>query len=62
VWVLRQDKPVMVPIRVGITDGTMTELLEGELIEGDRLISETIGGAPAAQAPAAGANPFRRGF
>jgi HlyD family secretion protein len=63
VWVLRQDKPVMVPIRVGITDGTMTELLEGELVEGDRLISETVGGAPAAPAPAAaGANPFRRGF
>lgn len=38
VWVLRQSKPVAVPIRVGLDDGTYSELVSGDLSEGDELI------------------------
>ncbi len=38
VWVLRQSRPVAVPIRVGLDDGTYSELVSGDLSEGDELI------------------------
>jgi HlyD family secretion protein len=38
VWVLRQDKPVAVPLRVGLDDGTYTELVSGDLRPDDRVI------------------------
>ncbi len=38
VWVLRQSKPVVVPIRVGLDDGTYSELVSGDLHEGEEVI------------------------
>jgi HlyD family secretion protein len=45
VWVLGPDKqPQPRRIRLGITDGTATEIIEGDLKEGDTIIvSQTIG-------------------
>lgn len=43
VWVLRGGKPVQVSIRTGATDGSYTEVLGGELKEGDQVIT---GGGP----------------
>ncbi|HEX3478883.1 MAG TPA: efflux RND transporter periplasmic adaptor subunit [Kofleriaceae bacterium] len=40
VWVLRAGQPVAVPIKTGITDGTYTEVVQGELHEGDDIITE----------------------
>jgi HlyD family secretion protein len=40
VWVLRAGQPVPVPIKTGITDGTYTEVVQGELREGDDIITE----------------------
>ena len=44
VWVLRAGRPESVAIRTGISDGTLTQLAEGELREGDPLVTEAIGG------------------
>jgi HlyD family secretion protein len=39
IWVLRDDHPVMVPIRIGISDGHETEIAEGQIEEGDKVIT-----------------------
>ncbi len=44
VWVLRNGKPVPVAIRTGITDGINSEVLEGDLSVGDRVITDVSGG------------------
>jgi len=48
VWVQREGKPTAVSIRVGVSDGSLTEVLEGELAAGDLLITD----AGAANPPA----------
>jgi HlyD family secretion protein len=64
VWVLGQDaKPQSRRIKVGLTDGTATEVVEGDLKEGDMVITgQTISSAIKAQssqtpAPGFGAAP-----
>jgi HlyD family secretion protein len=49
VWKLDGGEPRPVRIRVGLTDGTVTEVLEGELAPGDALVTEIVGATPAAQ-------------
>ncbi len=52
VWVLRGKVPVRVDVKVGLSDGTVTEVTEGDLREGDELIIEaTSSDDPAAPAP-----------
>ena len=38
VWVLRDGSPLRVPVRTGYTDGQHTELLGGDLAEGDEVL------------------------
>ena len=38
VWVLRDDKPVRVPVTVGLDDDTFTEIVKGDLKAGDQVI------------------------
>ena len=45
VWVLRNGEPVRVTVRTGATDGSYTEILDGELEAGDQVIT---GGGPRA--------------
>ncbi len=45
VWVLRGKHPEPVLVRVGVSDGLRTEILEGNLDEGDRVVTEAVGGA-----------------
>lgn len=40
VWVLDQGTPVAVAVKAGITDGRMTEIVEGDLKEGMAVITE----------------------
>jgi HlyD family secretion protein len=40
VWVLRGGQPVSVPVSAGISDGTWTELVGGEIHAGDALITD----------------------
>jgi HlyD family secretion protein len=42
VWLLRNGKPVRVPVSTGVTDGTWTELLQGNVVPGDMLITDMI--------------------
>jgi HlyD family secretion protein len=60
VWVLPMlGEPRPVRIRTGITDGTLTELAEGDLHAGDALITEMSGGdeKPPTTAPPGAAPP-----
>ena len=41
-WVMRGAKPEQVRVRTGLTDGTITEILEGDLHEGDLLVIEAV--------------------
>jgi len=40
VWVLRQGKPVPVDVKAGLTDGVTTELVEGDLAPGDKIVTD----------------------
>lgn len=42
-WKLVDNKPKMVFVKVGLTDGSSTQLLDGELQPGDQLITEIQG-------------------
>jgi HlyD family secretion protein len=46
-WVLRGGKAVEVPVRVGITDGTTTEVVSGDVREGDVAVTEAVADASA---------------
>jgi HlyD family secretion protein len=45
VWVLRQGQPQPAGVRVGVTDGVNTELVGGDIRDGDTLVTEMAGGA-----------------
>ncbi len=53
VWVLRNGKPVHVQVQLGASDGTYTQLVAGDLRQGEEVIVETLGNskAPAAAGP-----------
>lgn len=50
-WVLRGERPVAVPVRTGITDGTHTEIRDGEIAEGDQVITDVAGTGGATGGP-----------
>ncbi|HQP35786.1 MAG TPA: efflux RND transporter periplasmic adaptor subunit [Polyangiaceae bacterium] len=61
VYVMRDGKPTRIPVRVGISDGSYTEIVDGPLQEGDELItgSSDGGGASTSGArPGGQANPM----
>jgi HlyD family secretion protein len=42
VWVLRDGKPVRVPITVGLDDGTYAEVVQGDLKPGDQVVVNEV--------------------
>ena len=54
VWVLRGSEPKPLKVKTGVSDGTQTEIVEGELAAGDALITE-VGGDSGARPPTSGA-------
>ncbi len=42
VWTLRDGAPIPLDVRVGVTDGARTELMEGALQPGDALVTEVV--------------------
>jgi HlyD family secretion protein len=61
VWVLSPSGPRPVPIRTGVSDGTLTEIVEGDVSAGDSIITQMTGpedgtkpGAPPGGAAAPG--------
>ena len=60
---MRGDKPTPVSIRAGVSDGSLTEVVEGDLREGDRVIIGASGGSSnPAGAGGGGPGSFRRIF
>ena len=53
VFVLREDKPVAVPVTTGLDDGNFTEIVKGDLQPGDRVITAETSGTRGGQLPAA---------
>jgi HlyD family secretion protein len=60
VYVLRGSEPVPVSIHTGLTDGTQTEVIDGELAVGDPVVVDSVGEASAPAA--AGSAQMRRLF
>ena len=42
VWTLENDQPKRIPVKIGFSDGTYTELVSGEVKEGDLVIIESL--------------------
>jgi HlyD family secretion protein len=56
VWVLDADgKPKAIAVRLGLTDGTLTEIISGDIVEGTDVIVGS--GVPAAAKPATTGGP-----
>lgn len=55
VWVLRGGSPESVSVHVGLTDGTVTEVIDG-LSEGDQVITDVDGGDGAASSSTSTSN------
>ncbi len=53
IWVLRNGRPESVEVKTGLSDGTVTEVVSGDLKEGDQVITEASGGSikPASSGP-----------
>jgi HlyD family secretion protein len=63
VWVLRGETPEPVRVRLGATDGTATEVVDGELREGDRVVIDAAnGGGRKGPGGPGGMGTFRRVF
>lgn len=58
VYILKENKPVAVPVKTGIANNSSIELVEGALKEGDEVIIEQIGG----DAKKKSASPMGRPF
>jgi HlyD family secretion protein len=59
VWVASGGEPHPVQVVSGVTDGNVTEIVEGELEVGDKVVTEFLGGAGG---PPGGAPPRMRMF
>jgi len=60
VWVLRGDKPTPINVKVGVSDGTLSEIVEGDVKEGDEVVTDIATGGKSGGPPAGG--PRFRGF
>jgi HlyD family secretion protein len=57
-WVLSGGRPQPIAVRTGLSDGTLVEVLEGNLHEGDQVVVEAVGGdSPLPPGPPTGAPP-----
>lgn len=60
IWVLREGKEVAVPVTLGLSDGSFTEVISGDLKAGDAAITEKVRKNSASQG--SGRPPSMRGF
>jgi HlyD family secretion protein len=66
IWVLRDGQPARVMIKTGLSDGSFTQIIEGEVTEGDQVITERLadgtGPKPGGAGAGAGMGGMRRVF
>jgi HlyD family secretion protein len=62
VWALRDGHPQMVALRIGLSDGSTTEVVEGDLHEGDAVIVDASTSETASAAPGGPGGGLRRLF
>jgi HlyD family secretion protein len=62
VWALRDGKPQQVPLRIGLSDGSLTEVVEGDLHEGEVVIVDASVADGQSEAAAAAPGGMRRLF
>ncbi len=60
VWILENGAPKPVQVQIGISDGSKTEIVGGELKEGDQIITAQTGGE-VAKVDTPAASPFNTG-
>lgn len=60
VWVLANGVAKPVRIKIGLSDGTVTEILGGEIVEGDAIVTDATTGAK--RGPQGGGGAMRRIF
>jgi HlyD family secretion protein len=60
VWVLRGERPTPVDVKVGVSDGTLSEIVEGDVKEGEEVVTDIAAGGKSGGPPAGG--PRFRGF
>jgi len=58
-WVMRGAHPVPVVVHVGLTDGTYTEIVSGDVKEGDDIVLEILSGDEPAPASHSTSGPPR---
>jgi len=54
VWILENKKPKRINVTLGISDGNYTEIISGDLKEGDEVITEETGGGKKTGTPPVG--------
>jgi HlyD family secretion protein len=59
VWVLRNGKPVAVPVTVGLDDGTWAEVTGGQLAEGDPVVTDQAAAGSDTATRRSTRSPFR---
>ncbi len=59
-WILDNDTPRRVQVTAGISDGNFTEILSGDMKEGDAVIIEAVGGAKKSGSAGVGGPGFIR--
>jgi HlyD family secretion protein len=59
VWILRGDKPTVANIKIGVSDGSVSELVEGDVKEGDDVITDVSDGTGKPAGQQAGGPRFR---
>jgi HlyD family secretion protein len=60
VWVLRGERPTPVNVKVGVSDGTLSEIVEGDVKEGEEVVTDIASGQKGAASTQGG--PRFRGF
>jgi HlyD family secretion protein len=61
-WALRDGKPQMVSVRIGLSDGSLTEIVEGDVHEGDPIVLDVSTDAASGGALPTGPGGLRRLF
>jgi HlyD family secretion protein len=61
-WVIRGAAPQSVSVHLGLTDGTVTEIVDGDLSEGDQVVVDTTGAEVTPAATPTSTSGLRRLF